>query len=393
MICPQVQLDSSTNEHGWHQPLARAQQVLICDSNGRTTCTDNNGQLVQSWQDPLEALAWMAHSIPEGSRWIGYLSYDLGCWFEAIPSRAKDDLNLPLFAFGLVPVGCASAHHSSERCAEVHPTQTLFSTFTRGEYEHAVARVIDYIRAGDVFQVNLSQRFTASLPCTPYELYQRLQSSTPAKYAAFLDFGQFSLISNSPELFLKVDRDRRVITRPIKGTRPHLPGMDEQLRQSAKDTAELNMIIDMERNDLGRVCEIGSVQVTEARIIEAHPTVYQGVATIEGRLRDDVTFVDLLRATFPGGSITGAPKIRAMEIIEELEPVRRGPYCGAIGYLARDGEMQFNLAIRTMIAKGERVQIPVGGGIVADSVPSSEYEETIVKAKAMFDALGVRDFS
>ncbi len=266
----------------------------------------------------------------------------------------------------------------------------LQSTFSRDAYERAVARVIDYVRAGDVFQVNLSQRFTAALTCAPHDLYQRL---APAKYGAFLDFGDFALISNSPELFLKVDRDRRVITRPIKGTRPRLPGMEEQLRQSAKDTAELNMIIDMERNDLGRVCEIGSVRVTEARVIEAHPTVYQGVATIEGELRQGVTFVDLMRATFPGGSITGAPKIRAMEIIEEFEPVRRGPYCGAIGYLDSDGTMQFNIAIRTMIAKAGKVHIPVGGGIVADSVPSSEYEETIVKAKAMFDALGIRDFS
>ncbi|HTL29784.1 MAG TPA: aminodeoxychorismate synthase component I, partial [Tepidisphaeraceae bacterium] len=281
----------------------------------------------------------------------------------------------------------------NNRSAEADPTQALRSTFTRDEYELAVARVIEYIRAGDVFQVNLSQRFTAPLTCSPHELYQRLQSTAPAKYAAFLDFGEFSLISNSPELFLHVDRDRGVVTRPIKGTRPRLPGMDHQLRESIKDTAELNMIIDMERNDLGRVCEIGSVRVSEPRVIETHPTVFHGVATIEGELRDDVTFVDLLRATFPGGSITGAPKIRAMEIIDELEPVRRGPYCGAIGYLDSNGTMQFNIAIRTMIAKGGKVHIPVGGGIVADSSPASEYEETIVKAKAMFDALGIRDFS
>jgi para-aminobenzoate synthetase component 1 len=149
------------------------------------------------------------------------------------------------------------------------------------------------------------------------------------------------------------------------------------------------MIVDLERNDLGRVCEIGSVKVTQPREIEAHPTVYHGVATIEGTLRPDVTFVDLLRATFPGGSITGAPKIRAMEIIDELEPTRRGPYCGAIGYLAADGSMEFNIAIRTMIVKDGLVHVPVGGGIVADSDPAEEYEETLVKARAMFAALGV----
>jgi para-aminobenzoate synthetase component 1 len=165
--------------------------------------------------------------------------------------------------------------------------------------------------------------------------------------------------------------------------------MDTALRASIKDEAELNMIVDLERNDLGRVCQIGSVKVSQPRVIESHPTVFHGAATIEGILRDDVSFVDLLRATFPGGSVTGAPKIRAMEIIEELEPVRRGPYCGAIGYLAPNGHLQFNVAIRTMIVKDGSVHIPVGGGIVADSDPEAEYEETLVKANAMFAALGL----
>lgn len=165
--------------------------------------------------------------------------------------------------------------------------------------------------------------------------------------------------------------------------------MEAELRDSAKDQAELNMIVDLERNDLGRVCRIGSVRVTEARRIETHPTVLHGVATIEGQLKEKVSFVDLLGATFPGGSVTGAPKIRAMQIIDELEPVRRGPYCGAVGYLAADGTMEFNVAIRTMIVAGGRVHIPVGGGIVADSDPAREYEETLVKAQAMFASLGI----
>jgi para-aminobenzoate synthetase component 1 len=165
--------------------------------------------------------------------------------------------------------------------------------------------------------------------------------------------------------------------------------MEEELRASVKDQAELNMIVDLERNDLGRVCEIGSVRVSQPRAIEAHPTVYHGVATVEGVLRRGVGLVDLLRATFPGGSVTGAPKIRAMEIIDELEPTRRGPYCGAIGYIAADGSMEFNVAIRTMIVKGGRVHIPVGGGVVADSSPEGEYEETLVKARAMFEVLEV----
>ena len=166
--------------------------------------------------------------------------------------------------------------------------------------------------------------------------------------------------------------------------------MAMQLRDSAKDQAELNMIIDLERNDLGRVCEIGSVRVTQPRVVEAHPTVLHTAATVEGLLREDVTFVDLLRATFPGGSVTGAPKIRAMQIIEELEPVRRGAYCGAIGYLAGDGSLEFNVAIRTMTVKDGVVHVPVGCGIVADSDPAAEYEETLVKARAMFASLGIR---
>jgi para-aminobenzoate synthetase component 1 len=254
----------------------------------------------------------------------------------------------------------------------------------------AVRRAIDYIQSGDVFQVNLSQRISLGLSAQPKEIWERALAQSPEQFAAFLDYGDFALISLSPELFLQVT-GRQVITRPIKGTRPLGPGMETDLRLSSKDAAELNMIVDLERNDLGRVCEIGSVKVVQPRTIEAHRTVYHGVATIAGTLRQEIKFVDLLRAMFPGGSITGAPKIRAMQIIEELEPVRRGPYCGAIGYLAADGSMQFNVAIRTMILKDGLVHVPVGGGIVADSDPADEYEETLVKAKAMFDALGVCD--
>jgi len=165
--------------------------------------------------------------------------------------------------------------------------------------------------------------------------------------------------------------------------------MADALLDSAKDAAELNMIVDLERNDLGRVCRTGTVKVVEPRHVERHPTVYHGVAGVEGLLRDDVTLPDLLRATFPGGSVTGAPKMRAMEIIEELEPVRRGPYCGSIGYLSIDGHMQFSVAIRTMIGRDGIVHVPVGGGVVADSQPAAEYEETLVKARAMLTALGI----
>lgn len=325
--------------------------------------------------------------------WIGFLSYDLGRYFENLPVAAIDDLKLPLFIFAAHDPRAESVllddaandpqAHAPQRAAEVQ------STFTRPEYESAVQRAIEYIAAGDAFQVNLSQRFTLRTIETPQAIYKRLREQSPAAFGGLLDFGDFALICNSPELFLKVTPDRRVMTRPIKGTRPRSPGMLEELRNSTKDQAELNMIVDLERNDLGRVCEVGSVRVTEPRTIEAHPTVYHGVASIEGTLRNDVAILDLLRATFPGGSITGAPKIRSMEIIEQLEPVRRGPYCGAIGYIAKDGTIELNIAIRTMIAKNGLIHIPVGGGIVADSQPAAEYEETLVKARAMFAAVGI----
>ncbi|HEV8378898.1 MAG TPA: aminodeoxychorismate synthase component I, partial [Tepidisphaeraceae bacterium] len=261
------------------------------------------------------------------------------------------------------------------------------SSPARIDFQQAVKKVLDYIGAGDVFQVNLSQRFELPMRRKAAEVYRDMRRRYPAGFGALLDYGNRALISNSPELFLRVDADQKVTTRPIKGTRPRREGMERELRGSAKDQAELNMIVDLERNDLGRVCEIGSIKVTNPREIETLPTVYHGVATIEGQLRKDVGLVELLWATFPGGSVTGAPKIRAMEIIEELEPVRRGPYCGAIGYLSADGQMQFNVAIRTIVVNQGRAYVSVGGGIVADSNPADEYDETMVKAQAMFDVL------
>jgi para-aminobenzoate synthetase component 1 len=382
----------------WNLPLAKPVWVLRCDAGTRiTTLCGDQGELYR-WDDPLDALQWMSAMQGDAyrdARWVGYVSYDMGRLFEELPSRAADDLALPLFAFFLryrtMELSRAEADVAT---AESRVAQQLRSNLTREAYHRAVERAIEYIGAGDVFQVNLSQRFTAQFIGHPGKLYATLRRRSPALYGACLDFGDHSLLCNSPELFLEVtpqpDGSRKVITRPIKGTRPRVPGADAELRDSIKDQAELNMIVDLERNDLGRVCEIGSVKVTQPRVIEAHPTVYHGAATIEGILRPDVTFVDLLRATFPGGSVTGAPKIRAMEIIEELEPTRRGPYCGAIGYIAADGSMQFNVAIRTMIVKNGLVHIPVGGGIVADSEPAAEYDETLVKARAMFDALGIR---
>jgi len=361
---------------------------LRCD--GSRVALHRGDETLRRWDDPLDALAWMEKrsfeelGTPRG-QWAGFLSYDLGRWFERLPSCAVDDLHLPMFAFAL----CSQEANDAPLGDHVSRSSGMRSTFDRAAYLAAVQRCIDFIAAGDAFQINLSQRFSVGLAAPSAEVFHRLIESAPAHFGGLLEFDNFALICNSPELFLHVTPDRRIITRPIKGTRPRGRGMDVELRDSVKDQAELNMIVDLERNDLGRVCEIGTVRVTEPRVIEAHPTVYHGAATIEGSLRAGVSLVDLLRATFPGGSVTGAPKIRAMEIIDQLEPVRRGPYCGAIGSIAASGEMIFNVAIRTMIAKDGIVHVPVGGGIVADSQPLAEYDETLVKARAMFAALGV----
>jgi anthranilate/para-aminobenzoate synthase component I len=399
LALPYVRLDSparpGADPGGWSFPPGTPDLVVTCDSPTHASLRTSDG-VENEWDDPLDALRWMVERLEAAKspdvRWVGYLAYDFGRLFERIPDRAADDLGVPLFRFSLQyrgrgepPRDLATAHAPAVSVPR--------STFTRDRYLDAVARAIEYIAAGDVFQVNLSQRFAVPLHEHPAKLYARLRRQSPAWYGACLCYDDFAVLSNSPELFLRVDPQpdgtRRVVTRPIKGTRPRGPGMDAELLNSAKDQAELTMIVDLERNDLGRVCEIGSVKVTGPRSVETHPTVYHGVATVEGVLRTDVTFVDLLRATFPGGSVTGAPKIRAMEIIDELEPVRRGPYCGAIGYLAGDGSMEFNVAIRTMTIKDGVAYVPVGGGIVADSDPAAEYEETLVKAQAMFAALGV----
>ena len=396
-----IRLDSSDPAgagSAWTSPPSAPRWRLTCAGVGAPARLWTAGRVHREWADPLEALDWMASSLADfrfSGRWIGYLGYDLGRLFERLPSAAPGDLCVPLFEF---------THHPPPRSAgevPVPPGRPLRSdpprwNFSRAAYEAAVRRAIEYVAAGDVFQVNLSQRCTLGLREPVSRIYGRLLAHAPATYGALLDYGTHALVCNSPELFLRVTRlpdgRRKVMTRPIKGTRPRGPGMREDLLSSPKDEAELNMIVDLERNDLGRVCEIGSVAVTQPRAIEAHPTVYHGVATVEGFLRADVTFPDLLRATFPGGSVTGAPKIRAMEIIDELEPARRGPYCGAIGYLDSGGTIEFNVAIRTMIVTPDQlVHVPVGGGIVADSNPAAEYEETRTKARAMLEALGVTE--
>ena len=371
--------------------------------------------------------------VPFQTGAIGWLGYDLCHHLERLPRPERDDLAFPdlmlgfydaVLAFDLAErrawalssgwpeaAPLAAMHRRRARAdalvarlverarppagpAPAAGGTASASNFGRAAYEAAVQRVIGYILAGDIFQANLSQRFLADLPAglSPFDLYLRLRRRNPAPFAAFLDFGGVAVASASPERFLEL-RDGRVETRPIKGTRPRGPTpeadarLGRELLASGKDRAENVMIVDLLRNDLSRVCRDHTVRTPELCALESFATVHHLVSTVTGELKEGLDAVDLLRATFPGGSITGAPKIRAMEIIAELEPTRRGPYCGAIGWLGFDGWMDTSVTIRTYAVKDGRVAFQAGGGIVADSEPAAEYEETLAKARALIDAL------
>ena len=265
----------------------------------------------------------------------------------------------------------------------------------RARFEEMVARTVEYIRAGDIFQANMTRRFIAALPpaLDPFTLYRRLRRLSPAPFAAFVNAPGLQLLSASPERFLALDTEGRVETRPIKGTRPRSADPVEdarfvaELRGSEKDRAENLMIVDLLRNDLSRVSTIGSVRVPELFTLETFAQVHHLVSAVEGRLAPGMTALDLLMAAFPGGSITGAPKIRAIEIIHELEPAQRGPYCGALAWIGFDGAMDSSIVIRSLWLADGLVVAQAGGGIVADSVPRAEYEETTVKAAPLLAAL------
>jgi para-aminobenzoate synthetase component 1 len=367
---------------------------------------------------------------------VGYLSYDLGNAIEKLPSLAEDDLGLPDYLFGFYDVGIIfdhlkkqsfivstgypegrllRAHRAQARVKEVEKAlqEALFyqqseksplkiispeltSNFTKEAYLAAVRKVKEYIAAGDVYQINLSQRFTCQSRLPLVAFYQKLCARNPAPFSCFLKTPAGYILSISPERFLLLENGW-VETRPIKGTRPRgaTPQEDERqkyaLLRSEKDRAELIMIVDLLRNDLGRVCEYGSIYVPEIVRLESHPTVFHSLAIIKGKLKAEADRIDLIKACFPGGSITGAPKIRAMEIIEELEPTKRAVYTGSIGYLSFCGRMDLNIAIRTILIKNDFVYFQVGGGIVADSNEEVEYEETLHKGKAIFESLGVEE--
>ncbi len=365
------------------------------------------------------------HHIPFLLGGVGYFSYDLLHLLEDIPSKTIDDIGFPECHVGFYDTSIAFDHvegkgyvvsvtenkvdeviellrsqESEVRSQKLDiqtqnskfKTQNFVSNFSKEDYIKAVQKAKEYIAAGDIYQVNLSQRFTTEIDISPYELYLRLRAASPAPFSAYLDFGKAAVLSSSPERFLKVDGND-IEARPIKGTRPRGKNAEEderlkkELQQSEKDRAEHIMIVDLERNDLGRVCKYGTVTVDEEMAVESFAQVHHMVSTVAGELKEEVGLMDTLKATFPGGSITGAPKVRAMEIIEELEPNRRGVYTGAIGYIGFNGKMDLNIAIRTMVVKDGKAHFSVGGGIVADSEPEAEYQETLDKAKGMMEAL------
>lgn len=393
---------------------ARGDRLSIWSEGAERTLRGNPFDLIE------ELLAQYRTENPEGvplpGAAVGAFGYDLGQHLERLPRRAADDLQFPDLVLGFYD-SLRFVDHETGQAAEIDLSprraaraidpgtyQRVFrggvappgrgATFTREAYLEAIARIREYISAGDVYQVNLSQRFHARSERSPFDVYLALRAASPAPFAAFLGLGRRSILSASPERFLEL-RGRTLVTRPIKGTRRrgNTPEEDERLRRellcSPKDDAELAMIVDLERNDLGRVCEPGTVEVAAPKELESHPTVFHLSAVVRGRLRQGLGPVDALRATFPGGSITGAPKIRAMEIIDQLEPTRRAFYTGAIGALGFDGSINLSVAIRTVLADGPDFFFQAGGGIVADSDPEAEYAETIAKASAMARALGV----
>ena len=362
-----------------------------------------------------------AHSvIPFTGGAVGYLSYDYGRRLENIPSLCADDRSIPDMQFNLYD-GVAAYNHVSgvlylighniqvdsdivierlrsivEDTSNVSVNNARRSEWTwnisKQEFFTAVERVRDYIASGDVYQVNLSRRARCSFEGDPIYLYKALRRGNPAPYGAYLDLNDWQIISTSPEQFLR-KRGRNLETRPIQGTCPR--GADKEadrrqeaaLRDSEKDRAELLMIVDLERNDLGRVAEFGSVRVEGLYNLERYARVIHQSARVHAKLAAGKDIYDALAALFPGGSITGAPKIRAMEIIEELEPNRRGVYCGSIGYIGFDGDADFNIAIRSLHLKDGHLDYQAGGGIVWDSVPEAEYQETLDKARAIRESI------
>ncbi|RQD73752.1 MAG: aminodeoxychorismate synthase component I [Halanaerobium sp. MSAO_Bac5] len=354
---------------------------------------------------------------------VGHFSYDLCHHFEELPRTAVDDLNIPDLNLGFYNGGIVYNHQTEKyfitdaqinsnakkrvetiirkiKRAKIPKLKTkaakkdiqIKSNLSKKEYFTAIDKLKKYIENGDIYQANMTQRFETELQEEPLVLYSKLREVNPAPFAAYLDFGDYQILSSSPERFIRC-KNNKLFTRPIKGTRPRGKNKAEDMKlkkeliNSEKDKAELLMIVDLERNDFSKIAKTGTVKVPELFVVEKYPTVFHLVSQVECELDEKYDAVACIKNTFPGGSITGAPKIRAMEIIDELEPTQRNIYTGSIGYLDFNGNMDLNIVIRTMLIKNKKVYFQVGGGIVWDSNAAAEYQESLDKGKALVEAL------
>jgi anthranilate synthase component 1 len=414
--------------------------IIFQSKGSRVEITRNGHAEVQEWVDPLDALKQLMseyHPVEvEGlprffGGAVGYLTYDMVRFFERLPDHTVDDLNVPDSMFMITDTIVIFDHmlqkikvvsnalvdgppekayqHAIAKIEQIiaHlrqpvPAQparqaasgplTLTSNFTKEAYERVVERAKEYIRAGDIIQVVPSQRFQAPIDVDPFDIYRALRTVNPSPYMFYLKFGELRLVGSSPEVNVRLEGSL-IELRPLAGTRHRGRNAAEdleiaaELMQDPKERAEHIMLVDLGRNDVGRVAKIGSVKVTELLQVEKYSHVMHLVSHVVGDLSEGKDCYDVMRATFPQGTVSGAPKIRAMEIIEELEPTKRGPYAGAVGYFGYSGNMDTCIALRTMTVKGDTAYLQAGGGVVADSVPELEYEETLNKAKALMRAI------
>lgn len=415
----------------------------VGDPNALPIVTETDGDVFTEIRQLISAhyvdrASYSGRPVPFLSGVVGYFGYDAGHFLEDLPDLGTDDIGLPdiylLFVNSLM-VHChrtgasylsvlgrgpneVLARVRAERTREAMlrriaafeadpppewegptPSQAknasveVVARFDKPTYCKLVEKAKEHIYAGDIFELCLTHRLESPFDADPWHLYQELRRINPAPFSCFLELPEATIVSSSPERFLRLGADSIAESRPIKGTRPRgdTPEEDQRLLQelvtAEKDQAENNMIVDLVRNDFGRVCRFGTVNVPELRIIERYATVHQMVSTIRGQLEPDRDGIDLLRACFPGGSMTGAPKVEAMKIIDQLEPVKRGVYAGSVGYMDFSGPLDFNIVIRTFVLKNKRAYYNVGGAIVADSEPNAEYEETVDKSRALVSAL------
>jgi para-aminobenzoate synthetase component I len=424
-------LDSAGTTHvNGEFDLMLAEPLAWVITKGEISEIHRDGQCTSSDADPLQLVeqliaeyfpqpeAASLSDFPFSCGAAGYFAYDLGRRFEKLPEISEADIQAPEMAVGIYSWAVVKSRQSGESWLLSHPdypapeaaqlmrlagqaapgreafrlTRPWQANMTEEQYRQKLNRIHQYLLAGDCYQVNLAQRFSAGYNGDEWQAYQKLREANQAPFSAFIRLENACVMSISPERFLSV-QDGKVQTKPIKGTRPRSPdnnqdkALAEALAASDKDRAENLMIVDLLRNDISKHCQSGSVNVPQLFAIESFPAVHHLVSTVEGRLKPDASPLDLLRGAFPGGSITGAPKIRAMEIIEELEPHRRSIYCGSIGYLSADGRMDTSICIRTLLCENQQLYCWAGGGIVLDSDAEMEYQETLDKVNKILPVL------